>query len=96
MRTARTGAESHSPLMEHMEALESPIQEAKTEAEQEWAVFVIPNIALDYNDYDGAQVPVNNHMAIDKFKLQIGLSPLEFYQSSKNPHVMKRRRSPAA
>jgi hypothetical protein len=73
-------------LMECKETLESLIQGAKVEAEQEWAIFVLPNALLEYTGYDGAQVPVSDHTALDEFKLQTGLSPLKFYRSSKNPH----------
>src|SRR5699024_8218103 len=73
-------------LMECRETLEGLIQGAKVEAEQEWAVFVLPNAPLEYTGYDGAQVPISDHTALDEFKLQTGLSPLKFYRSIKNPY----------
>jgi len=73
-------------LAERRETLETLIQGAKTETEQAWAVFVLPNAPLDYTGYDGAQVPINDQMALDEFKLQTGLLPLKFYRSNKTPH----------
>ncbi|ODM15018.1 hypothetical protein SI65_09513 [Aspergillus cristatus] len=72
-------------LTERKEALESFIQGAKAEVEQNWAIFALPNAPQEYTSYDRTQVPITEHMALEEFKLQTGLSPLKFYQSSKNP-----------
>ncbi|ODM23007.1 hypothetical protein SI65_00596 [Aspergillus cristatus] len=72
-------------LTERREALESLIQGAKTEIEQKWTIFALPNAPQEYTGYDGAQVPISEHIALDEFKLQTSLSPLKFYRSSKNP-----------
>ncbi|ODM21471.1 hypothetical protein SI65_02315 [Aspergillus cristatus] len=72
-------------LTEHRELLERLIQGATAEVEQKWAIYALPNAPQQYTSYDGPQVPVTEQMALDKFKLQTGLSPLRFYRSNKNP-----------
>lgn len=70
---------------ERKEALESFIQGAKAEVEQNWAIFALPNAPQEYTGYDGTQIPITEPMALEEFKLQTGLSPLKFYRSNKNP-----------
>ena len=72
-------------LIGHGRALESLIQGAKIEVEQNWAIFVLPNAPQHYTGYDGTQVPISEQMALEEFKLQTGLFPLKFYRSNKNP-----------
>lgn len=72
-------------LSERKNALERLVQGARAEVEQKWAIFALPNAPLDYTSYDGAQVPINEQMALEEFKLQTGLSPLKLYRSNKNP-----------
>lgn len=72
-------------LMERREALEGLLQGSKVEVEQKWAIFAIPNVPQQYISYDGTQVPINEQMALDEFKLQTDLSPLKFYFANKNP-----------
>ncbi|ODM15965.1 hypothetical protein SI65_08399 [Aspergillus cristatus] len=72
-------------LMERKEALEVLLQGAKAEVEQNWAIFALPNAPQEYTSYDRTQVPITEHMALEEFKLQTGLSPLKFYRSTKNP-----------
>ena len=73
-------------LLGHRGALESLVQGAKVEVEQNWAIFALPDAPQQYTSYDGAQMPISEQMALEEFKLQTGLSPLKFYQSNKNPH----------
>ncbi|OJJ85454.1 uncharacterized protein ASPGLDRAFT_1353542 [Aspergillus glaucus CBS 516.65] len=72
-------------LMERREALEGLLQESKVEVEQKWAIFALPNVQQQFISYDGTQVPINEQMALDEFKLQTALSPPKFYFSNKNP-----------
>ena len=72
-------------FMERREALEGLLQESKVEVEQKWAIFALPNAPQQYTSYGGTQVPINEQMALDEFKLQTDLSPLKFYFSNKNP-----------
>jgi len=66
-------------LTECKEALENCIQGAKAEVEQNWAIFTLPNAPQEYTSYDRTQVPITEHMALEEFKLQTGLSSLKFY-----------------
>ncbi|OJJ89325.1 uncharacterized protein ASPGLDRAFT_226213 [Aspergillus glaucus CBS 516.65] len=72
-------------LMECKEALEVLLQGAKAEVEQNWAIFTLPNAPQEYTSYNRTQMPITEHMTLEEFKLQTGLSPLKFYRSSKSP-----------
>ena len=63
-------------LMERRGFLEGLLQVSRVEVEQKWATFTLPNMPQQYTSYDGTQVPINEQMALDEFKLQTADRPI--------------------
>lgn len=73
-------------LLNKKEEIQQIIQGSNAEAEQKWAIFVIPGATKQYTGYEGSAVTVSEKAAKEEFELQTGTSPLKLHWSRKR-HV---------